>query len=155
VAGAEFTERVEFYGKSWWPARKYIQQAVDKRFEVDASGEIVDLTMCETNLLSPWKEHLFALEEEMDIKGHIKFVLFTDSYGKWRVQGVPPSTYSFDLRVPLHPEWQGLRDNELSTKSGIPLSIFVHATGFIGGNNTREGVLEMAQKSIKYNVAQT
>jgi len=46
------------------------------------------------------------------------------------------------------PEWRGLRDEELSKKSGIPGCIFVHATGFIGGNKTEEGVLEMARRCL-------
>jgi len=52
-------------------------------------------------------------------------------------------------RLSILSEWQGLRDQELSDKSGIPGCIFVHANGFIGGNQTYEGVLEMARKSLK------
>ena len=37
----------------------------------------------------------------------------------------------------------------MSEKSGIPECIFVHANGFIGGNNTYEGVLAMAKVSLK------
>jgi uncharacterized UPF0160 family protein len=31
---------------------------------------------------------------------------------------------------------------------GIPGSIFIHANGFIGGHQTKEGALEMAIKAI-------
>lgn len=44
--------------------------------------------------------------------------------------------------------WRGLRDEELSKVSGIPGCVFVHASGFIGGNATYEGVLEMAKKAV-------
>lgn len=44
--------------------------------------------------------------------------------------------------------WRGVRDEELSQVSGIPGGVFVHAAGFIGGNATYEGALEMARKSI-------
>ena len=32
--------------------------------------------------------------------------------------------------------------------SGIPGCVFVHASGFIGGNATLEGALEMARKAL-------
>ena len=43
----------------------------------------------------------------------------------------------------------GVRDEALSTLSGIPGCVFVHAAGFIGGNATFEGVLEMADRTLK------
>ena len=42
-----------------------------------------------------------------------------------------------------------MRDEELSKLSGIPGCIFVHAGGFIGGNETYEGVLEMARRTLQ------
>ena len=33
----------------------------------------------------------------------------------------------------------------------MPHCIFVHASGFIGGNDSYEGVLKMAQKSLRRN----
>ena len=45
--------------------------------------------------------------------------------------------------------WRGLREEEVSKASGIDGCIFVHANGFIGGNKTREGALQMAIKSIE------
>lgn len=41
-----------------------------------------------------------------------------------------------------------MRDEELSKKSGIDGCVFVHASGFIGGNATREGAIQMAVKSL-------
>ena len=46
-------------------------------------------------------------------------------------------------------EWRGVRDEELSKLSGIPGCIFVHASGFIGGNETYEGALEMARRTLQ------
>jgi uncharacterized UPF0160 family protein len=63
--------------------------------------------------MCPWKEHLFALEEEEKLDQEVKFVVFTDSRGMWRVNTVPPHTSSFDMRVPLCKEWRGLRSEEL------------------------------------------
>ena len=53
-------------------------------------------------------------------------------------------------RLSLLEEWRGIRDDELSTLSGIPGCIFVHASGFIGGNQTYEGVLEMARRTLQH-----
>ena len=55
----------------------------------------------------------------------------------------------FFYRIFLPKEWQGLRDDNLSTVSGIKDCVFVHTTGFIGGNNTREGALAMARYALK------
>ncbi|KAG9340616.1 hypothetical protein JZ751_021172 [Albula glossodonta] len=46
-------------------------------------------------------------------------------------------------------EWRGVRDEALSTLSGIPGCVFVHASGFIGGNRTQEGALEMARRTLQ------
>lgn len=53
------------------------------------------------------------------------------------------------FRLPLYEPWRGVRDDELSQVTGIPGCVFVHASGFIGGSTTYDGVLEMARKSIK------
>ena len=49
----------------------------------------------------PWKDHLFSVEDEQEIQPTIKFVLFTDQSGKWRVQCVPVELFSFDNRYVL------------------------------------------------------
>jgi len=50
----------------------------------------------------------------------------------------------FFFRLSLLNKWCGVRDEELSELSGIPGCIFVHASGFIGGNKTYDGALQMA-----------
>lgn len=54
------------------------------------------------------------------------------------------------LRLSLLEEWCGIRDEPLSALSGIKGCIFVHASGFIGGNETREGALNMARKTLQH-----
>ena len=46
-------------------------------------------------------------------------------------------------------EWRALRDEKLSEKCGTKGAVFVHASGFIGGNKTKEGALEMADNALK------
>ncbi len=54
LVGEEFKERVSYYGNVWWPARQLVRNAIDSRFDVDPSGEIIELEQ-----VIPWKEHLF------------------------------------------------------------------------------------------------
>ena len=60
------------------------------------------------------------------------------------------SSICFFFRLSLLEEWHGVRDEQLSSLSGIKGCIFVHASGFIGGNETREGALEMARKTLQH-----
>lgn len=145
IVGKVFLDRVLYCKNSWLPARELVEEALNGRNKVDASGEI----MCLSQGGCPWKDHLFTLEKELEISPLIKYVLYTDTAGKWRVQCVPKLLGSFENRLSLPKEWQGLRDQELSDKSGIPGCIFVHANGFIGGNTTYEGALAMAKYSLK------
>ncbi|KAF9615638.1 hypothetical protein IFM89_025413 [Coptis chinensis] len=97
-----------------------------------------------------WKLHLFELEEEMKIDPSIKYVLYEDDRSKnWRVQAVAVSPDKFESRKPLPAQWRGLRDEELSKESGIAGCVFVHMSGFIGGNATYEGALAMARAGLQ------
>lgn len=142
LVGRLFEDRVRFYARSWWPARELVAAAVAARHEVHAGGEVMVLAQggC------PWKEHLFELEEELDIQGQIKFVLYEDR--GWRVQCVPRALTGFDNRLSLLEAWRGLRDEELSKAAGVPGCVFVHASGFIGGAATRDAALELALKTL-------
>ncbi|XP_030062685.1 UPF0160 protein MYG1, mitochondrial-like [Microcaecilia unicolor] len=144
LVGGEFLDRLDFYQNSWLPARSLVEEAVHKRFEVDSGGEIVIFAQggC------PWKKHIFHLEQELCIEKPIKFVLYTDQNSQWWVQCIPVTCNTFQNRLTLLEKWRGLRDEELSKICGIPGCIFVHASGFIGGNQTREGALQMAQKTL-------
>ncbi|XP_043540195.1 MYG1 exonuclease-like [Chiloscyllium plagiosum] len=94
LVGSEFLDRLQYYHTVWLPARSLVQESIRERFKVDNSGEIVVLGKggC------PWKEHIFELEKELKIGTPIKFVLFTDQQGQWRVQCVPQHPHSFQDR---------------------------------------------------------
>ncbi|KAH8035751.1 hypothetical protein HPB51_008118 [Rhipicephalus microplus] len=149
LTGEEFLERVRFYATAWLPARELVLNALQQRQKVGDAGSIMIMERggC------PWKDHLLTLEEELSIPGEVKMVLYQDQDGSsWRVQGVPVTLGSFECRVHLPEKWRGLRDEELSRLSGIDSCIFVHSSGFIGGNKTKEGAIEMATRTIKGNV---
>ena len=141
----EFEERIKFYSQVWWPAREIVAKSLENRFNVHSSGKILLLD----NGGCPWKEHLYELEEEQGIENEILYVLFTDQNGAWRTAAVGVKGEGFKSRLALKEDWRALRDQELSDKSGIEGCVFVHASGFIGGNKTQKGALEMAIQTMK------
>jgi uncharacterized UPF0160 family protein len=95
---------------------------------------------------------LFELEQELSVPASTQpiYVVYPDeTAGNWRLQAISVSPDSFESRKALPEPWRGIRDEELSRLSGIEGCIFVHASGFIGGNKTKEGALEMARRASK------
>lgn len=149
LAAKELFDVIRGYATGWLPARTIVETALKQRGEVHVSKEIMKLPK-----FCPWQEHLFDLEEEAAKAGAdnasplVKYVLFVDSRGGWRVQAAPKARGSFENRLSLPKEWCGLRDEALSEAAGIPGCVFVHAGGFIGGAKSEEGVLELASKAL-------
>jgi len=147
LTGSEFTSALNYLAKSWLPARALVLADLQGCKEIHPTGEIMKL-----NSYCPWKEHLYQLEVELGITGQVKYVLYEDEREKkWRIQAVGTAPGSFESRKALPVPWRGLRDADLSGASGIPGGVFVHASGFIGGNDTYEGALEMAKKALTMN----
>lgn len=140
--GKEFVDKVTYFGSSWLPARKIVEQSVANRFAVHESGEIIEL-----GRFCPWQEHLREIEKEVG-GVEIKYVLFNSGANDFRVQCVPVKEGSFVCRKFLHKNWFGIRDDELENVSGIEGIKFCHVTGFIGGHKTRDGTLKMAEISL-------
>jgi uncharacterized UPF0160 family protein len=143
LMGEEFVNVVRSYGLGWYPAKQFVQKAFDARKEYDAQGRIVVF-----DNFVPWKEHLYNVEKDSGADGQVLYVLYSDGKG-WRVQAVSESVGSFVSRKPLPEAWRGVRDNELSQVTGIPNCVFVHASGFIGGNQTQDGALQMARDALE------
>ncbi len=143
LTGSEFDDMLGYYAEKWLPARAHVERALDEATRVHPSGEILLLeTFC------PWKEHLYELEAEREMKTIPKFVLWRDAKG-YRVSTIPLNASSFEFRKGLPVAWRGLRDAALSELSGIPGCVFIHAAGFIGGNDTYEGALAMAAAGLE------
>ncbi|KAK0411586.1 hypothetical protein QR680_005728 [Steinernema hermaphroditum] len=148
VIGEEFEGALNYLYKAWWPAREIVENTLKRRLEYESSGKVL---VFESGSV-PWKEHFFDLEEELGLKGdEITYAVFGDrTNGDWRVQSIPlDALRQFENRLPLPEQWRGVRDADLSAQSGIAQCVFVHTTGFIGGNKTMEGAIEMAVKSLK------
>jgi len=144
LCGQDFLSVMTKIVESDIPARGIVEQALLKRKETDPSGEIIHFPSGGL----PWKGHLYDLEKEHKVDPLIKFVLYTDQGGMWRVQAVTVEGTLFENRLSLPEEWRGVRDESLAEVTKIPGSRFVHANGFIGGNDTLEGALEMAKASL-------
>lgn len=104
----------------------------------------------------PWRDHLHAVEIEQAREGVTKYVIYPENDGvpntRWRVQAVNVGLGTFDCRLPFPEAWRGLNGDALSRATGIAGSVFVHAGGFIAGNDTLDGALEMASAAMSMNV---
>jgi len=149
LTGQEFVGKLEYYANAWLPARDLLVDSVAaSKVDTDPTGKIIVFKR-----FLPWKEHLFELEADDSVPdvqhNQAIYVVYPDeTAGNWRVQAVPVSPESFESRKALPEAWRGLRDEELSKASGIEGSIFIHASGFIGGNKTKEGALMIAQAAL-------
>jgi uncharacterized UPF0160 family protein len=145
--GEEFSRDLDYYTKSWLPARDIVHGAYSKRLEYDPKGRILVFE----GLSVPWKDHLYTLEEKEGGDAKVLYVLYPEKPtpdAKWRIQAVPVSKDSFESRKPLPEAWRGIRDDKLDEITGIRGGVFVHAAGFIGGNKTFEGAKNMALKAL-------
>ncbi|KAI4154949.1 MAG: hypothetical protein LQ340_001322 [Diploschistes diacapsis] len=147
LVGTSFLRKLALAHGTWLPARATVLEAYNARLDTDPSGQIITLPRGGV----PWKEHLYNIEASSPDRPQILYVLYPESEEKdarWRVQAVSVGEGSFESRRPLREEWRGVRDAELSEKAGIEGCVFCHASGFTGGNVTRDGVLEMARRSL-------
>jgi len=146
--------------KLWLPGKRAVAEAMAAR---KRKGDNVDPVL-ELSVPCPWRDHVHALE---DPPGSTLYVVYpvdfeTSSHGqqtsstsvqaakgcRWRVQAVNVAPGSFVSRKPLPEAWRGLAGDNLSRASGVPGCVFAHASGFIGGNETREGAMQMARLSL-------
>ena len=151
--GQQFLSELSDKARSWLPARAVVREAYQNRHKNHASGKIM---VFPEGL--PWADHLYdfeRLEAETGSKAveecQVLYVLFpesTEKDSKWRIRAVGVEGGGFINRKDLPDDWKGMRDQELSDISGIPGCVFVHAGGFIGGNHSFEGALEMAKKAV-------
>jgi uncharacterized UPF0160 family protein len=145
--GEEFSRDLDYYAKSWLPARDIVHKAYAKRLEYDSQGRILVLD----GQSVPWKDHLYTLEAQEGSDTKVLYVLYPEGPtpdAKWRIQAVPVSKDSFESRKSLPEAWRGFRDEKLDEISGISGGVFVHAAGFIGGNKYFSGAQEMALKAL-------
>jgi uncharacterized UPF0160 family protein len=150
--GQQFVMELKDKFSGWLPARAVVLEAFNDRFKHDPSGKIMVLPHRKEGL--PWSDHLYTLEAFTNTPEDKKvlYVLFPengDASTKWRIRSVSMEGAGFTNRKDLPDAWKGLRDEELSKVSGIGGGVFIHASGFIGGNKTFDGALAMAKKAVE------
>ncbi|ELA42409.1 uncharacterized protein VICG_00508 [Vittaforma corneae ATCC 50505] len=90
---------------------------------------------------------LYELNEKL--QKNIKFIIVKND-NDFRIITIPVERGKFAIKYPLHPKWRGLSGTNLDEVSGINGCVFVHASGFTGGNSTLEGAVEMCRKSLEW-----
>jgi len=146
LAGGQFEERIRYYWNSWLPARTIVEETISKRKEVHPSGKILYIE----GQGVPFKDHFFEIEEEKQLTNEdICLAIYEDAMNnQWRLLALAVSpTSQFKNRVTI--PWGGLRDGDLEKESGIDGATFVHLSGFTGGTKTREGIMKMAEETLK------
>ena len=150
--GQQFVFELTDTVNSWLPAYNIVASSFASRHEYDSAGRIMVLPHRKEGL--PYHDHLDALEADANVPGQVLYTLFPENGekdSKWRIRAVAKSNEGFENRKPLPEKWRGVRDEQLSEVAGIPGCVFVHASGFIGGNKTFEGVLQMAKQACEIN----
>lgn len=64
---------------------------------------------------------------------------------EYKIRAINISSNNFDLKKPLNKKWRGKKDKELEILCDG--GVFVHSTGFIGSNKTKEGAIKMCRES--------
>ena len=87
MCGIDFADALEHIVGDELPARERVEAALQARDQVDNGGQVLKF---ESGGM-PWKWHLYELEAKYGVNGLIKFVLYTDQAGMWRVQAAAAS----------------------------------------------------------------
>lgn len=148
LMGTTFVRKLNYCYRDWLPARTYVHEVYASRKQHDADGQIMVFARA-----VPWKDHLYSLEAEHSAEKSVLYVLYPESPdegSKWRIQAVARSKESFESRKALPEPWRGVRDENLDELIGIQGCVFVHASGFIGGNRTFNGAMKMASKALEW-----
>jgi uncharacterized UPF0160 family protein len=97
ICGDDFMSVLTKIVESDLPARQFVEKAILERTETDPSGEIIKLSSGGL----PWKNYVYEFEKILSVEPLIKFVLYTDQAGMWRVQAVTVEGKAFENRLGL------------------------------------------------------
>lgn len=78
------------------PAYQVVRDAFDAREAFHPCGELMFM-----DRYAPWKDYVFEIEEELNLKGKLKFMISQDQRKLWKIQTMSATQGSFDIRVPL------------------------------------------------------
>lgn len=66
----------------------------------------------------------------------------------WRILATTKNPDSWESKLPFPESWRGKSTQELQNITKVSDAIFCHRTGFLAGAKTKEGAIELAQKSL-------
>ena len=98
----------------------------------------------------PWQEHIFELGLDDTL-----YVIYPSERGGFCLQAVPDAPGSFGMRKALPAFWKGLRGAELADFTGLSQhgsATFCHPGLFIGGAETLEDTLQLAELAVEAEV---
>jgi uncharacterized UPF0160 family protein len=150
LVGEQFELAARDILRAWLPARAVVRKLFAELPADGPASRILVLPHRAGGL--PWADHLYTCEAEHPQRAKVLYVLFPESGddgSRWRVRSVGVERGSFRNRKDLPEAWKGLRDEELSRVAGVEGCVFVHASGFIGGNLTQKGAMAMATKAVE------
>ena len=118
-------------------AKKKVEQSIH-----NTTGNIMMLDQ-----YVPWQQFIFDSADPKAKK--ILFVVFPSARGGFNCQCVPDISGGYGQRKAMPEEWRGLMGKDLQKVSGVPDAVFCHPAGFIGGAETLEGAVEMAERAVE------
>jgi len=74
-----------------------------------------------------------------------EFVIFPAAERGFMIQAVHKGLSGYDTRNSFPESWRGGNDKELEEISGVKGTVFCHRAGFLAGNETLEGAIQMAK----------
>ena len=130
-AGVILENTIE-YGASKVRAKMTVQQICDQ-----TPGQVIVL-----DCYMPWAE--FVSRQKGDNRPPIYLAVYPNRRNHYVWCCSPNSPY----KAPEN--WRGLVGQELQKVTGVKTATFVHVTGFMGGAETKQDAIEMAEKLISF-----
>ena len=110
-----------------------VENAIDK-----STGHIMVL-----DEFVPWQNGIFGSKNPK--AKDIQFIVFPSLRGGFNWQCVPDKPGGFGQRKPTPKEWWGLAGEELQKVTEVETATFCHPNGFIGGAQTKEDAIRIAE----------
>ncbi|KAK1347216.1 UPF0160 domain-containing protein [Hamiltosporidium tvaerminnensis] len=138
VVSKDLEQFLTFKIKYWLPSLEILVSEMEKQ-----SG---DIFFTKQNDFST--ETAFVAEKILN--KDFKFAVCEVESNNFRIYAFQVERYKFKSKIALRKEWRGLRGAELKNVCKIEGCVFVHATGFTGGNETLKGAIKMCNGSLGY-----
>lgn len=146
IVKEEFVHFVDYYSNVWYAAKSITLEAVKDRFNFHPSGRVIFL-----NRHCPYNDHVYDIEEQLNIKDEIFFCIYHDRYQECRCGTISKKNESFAIRLPFPKSFRGLQGEELEKVSNIPGLSFVHYSGFTSGGKNVDCLLKLVEATLKEN----